>query len=81
MTRRVVWLAVRQDAHMTKSVHVGVDIGGTKVLAGLVDEQGCVTQTARRATPGRRVVVRQVEDALVEAVLEAADGHPIAGVG
>ena len=62
-------------------VHVGVDIGGTKVLAGVVDSAGRVTRTARRATPGRRIVVRQVEDALVEAVLDAADGEPLAGVG
>lgn len=66
---------------MTTPVWVGVDIGGTKVLAGVVDDRGRVTRTARRATPGRRVVVRQVEDALVAAVLEAADGRPLAGVG
>ena len=37
--------------------------------------------TARRTTPGRRVVTSQVEDALVEAVVEAAGGRPLAGVG
>ncbi len=62
-------------------VVVGVDIGGTKVLAGVVDGNGAVTATARRTTPGRRVVASRVEDALVEAVLEAADGRPLAGVG
>lgn len=62
-------------------VHVGVDIGGTKVLAGVVDDEGRVTRTARRATPGRRVQAQQVEDALVEAILEAADSRPLAGVG
>ena len=66
---------------MTVPVHIGVDIGGTKVLAGVVDKQGRVTRTGHRATPGRRVVVRHVEDALVEAVLDAADGQPLAGVG
>ena len=66
---------------MTNSVRVGVDIGGTKVLAGVVDDRGRVTRTGHRATPGRRVLARQVEDALIEAVLEAADGHPLAGVG
>ncbi len=60
---------------------VGVDVGGTKVLAGVVDAGGRVTETARRATPGRRVAPRQVEDALVEAVLEAAGGRRLAGVG
>lgn len=62
-------------------VWIGVDVGGTKVLAGVVDECGHVVRTARRATPGRRVDIAQVEDALVAAVLEAADGAPIAGVG
>ena len=62
-------------------VVVGVDIGGTKVLAGVVDADGRVGRTARRTTPGRRVVTSRVEDALVAAVLEAADGHPLAGVG
>ena len=37
-------------------VVVGVDIGGTKVLAGIVDADGRVGRTARRTTPGRRVV-------------------------
>lgn len=55
---------------------IGVDVGGTKVLAGVVNESGHVARTARRATPGRRVDIAQVEDAL-----EAADRTPIAGVG
>ena len=62
-------------------VYVGVDVGGTKVLAGVVDEDGHVVATARRSTPGRRVEPAMVEDALVEAVLEVADGVPLAAVG
>jgi glucokinase len=68
-------------SRMSGDVVVGVDIGGTKVLAGVVDEAGSVTATARRTTPGRRVVTSRVEGALVEAILEAADGRPLAGVG
>jgi glucokinase len=64
-----------------QGVVVGVDIGGTKVLAGVVDEQGRVSSTALRTTPGRRVVTAQVEDALVEAILDSAGGRPLAGVG
>lgn len=60
---------------------LGVDIGGTKVLAGVVDDSGRVVRTAGRTTPGRRVEVRLVEDAVVAAVLEAADGRPIEAVG
>ena len=63
------------------AVVVGVDIGGTKVLAGVVDEWGGVSSSALRTTPGRRVAAAQVEDALVEAILESAAGRPLAGVG
>lgn len=62
-------------------VVVGVDIGGTKVLAGVVDGEGRVVRTALRTTPGRRGVTRQVEDALVAAVTEAAGGERVDGVG
>jgi glucokinase len=62
-------------------LYIGVDIGGTKVLAAEVSAQGRVLRTAGRSTPGRRVKVALVEDALTEAVLEVADGRPIAGVG
>lgn len=62
-------------------VVVGVDIGGTKVLAGVVGPDGRVGATARRTTPGRRVLTRQVEDALVAAVVEASADRPLAAVG
>ncbi|HEV2797577.1 MAG TPA: ROK family protein [Nocardioides sp.] len=66
---------------MSRGVVVGVDIGGTKVLAGVVDDAGAVSSTALRTTPGRRGVTRQAEDAMVTAILEAAAGRPLAGVG
>lgn len=62
-------------------LYVGVDVGGTKVLAGEVTRAGTVLRTARRSTPGRRVSVASVEDALTEAVLDVAGGRRIAGVG
>lgn len=60
---------------------IGVDIGGTKVLAAEVSDSGEVLRTARRTTPGRRVQISLVEDALTEAVFEVADGRRIDGVG
>ncbi|MDN4172982.1 ROK family protein [Nocardioides sp. SOB77] len=63
------------------SLHIGVDVGGTKVLAGEVDADGTVRRTARRATPGRRVDAALVEQALTEAVAEVADGRRVDGVG
>ncbi|WP_425465426.1 ROK family protein [Nocardioides litoris] len=62
-------------------LYVGVDVGGTKVLAGEVTRAGTVLRTARRQTPGRRVSIELVEDALTEAVMEVAGGRRIAGVG
>jgi glucokinase len=62
-------------------VVVGVDIGGSKVLAGAVAADGTVGRTARRVTPGRRVAAHLVEAALTEAVHEAAAGEPLAAVG
>lgn len=61
--------------------YVGVDVGGTKVLAGVVDDAGRVVRTARRSTPGRRVEPAILEDALVAAVREVAAGAPIGAVG
>ncbi|WP_081790239.1 ROK family protein [Nocardioides sp. URHA0032] len=54
------------------ALFIGVDIGGTKVLAAAVSSTGRVLRTARRTTPGRRVEARLVEDALTEAVQEIA---------
>ncbi|MGI8524289.1 MAG: ROK family protein [Nocardioides sp.] len=60
---------------------VGVDIGGTKVLAAEVGDDGVVVRRALRHTPGRRVEPRLVEDALTQAVHEAAGERPLAAVG
>jgi len=35
------------------SLTIGVDVGGTKLLAGVVDEQGRILSTQRRDTPAR----------------------------
>ena len=59
---------------------VGVDVGGTKVLAGVVSHDR-VLRSARRTTPGRDVAAGLVEDAVVEAVVEAAGDEPLVAVG
>ena len=58
---------------------IGIDIGGTKVLAGVVDSFGTVLATRRRPTPGRSV--RAVEDTIVEVVEELSERHDVAAVG
>ena len=62
-------------------VVVGVDIGGTKVLAGVVSPAGEVLRTVRVAMPGRLAPVEAVEDAVVVAVTDVAAGSPLSAVG
>jgi glucokinase len=63
------------------ALFIGVDIGGTKVLATAVSSSGRVLRTARRTTPGRRVEARLVEDALTEAVEEIAGARRVRAIG
>jgi glucokinase len=58
---------------------VGVDIGGTKVAAGVVDPDGRVLARALRPTPSRDV--RLVEETIVEVVRELAAAHDVRAVG
>ncbi|HEX5495275.1 MAG TPA: ROK family glucokinase [Mycobacteriales bacterium] len=58
---------------------IGVDIGGTKVAAGVVDDQGTVLDRLRRPTPS--FDVDETEDAIIDAVNELADRHPVIAVG
>ena len=44
------------------SLAIGIDIGGTKVAGGLVDERGTVIARARRDTPHRSTKAAVVED-------------------
>ena len=60
---------------------VGVDIGGSKVLAGEVTVEGEVRRTALHITPGRRVPAHLVENALTEAVMEVVGDEPLEAVG
>src|SRR5690348_6701220 len=58
---------------------IGVDIGGTKVLAGVVDSRGRVVAKQRRDTDGRSA--RAVEDTIVEVVASLRSAHVVAAVG
>ncbi len=62
-------------------MYVGVDVGGTKVLAVETSETGEVLRTARDSTPGRGDPVSELEDALTRAVEAVADGRPLTAVG
>ena len=63
---------------------IGVDVGGTKVAAGLVDEKGEILARARRQTPSASPT--DVEDVIAACVEElradpAADGRAVEAVG
>ncbi|GAA3626150.1 ROK family glucokinase [Kineosporia mesophila] len=60
---------------------IGVDIGGTKVAAGVVDTSGAVIARARRATPSRHADARVVEATIADVVDELRQGREITGVG
>lgn len=57
---------------------IGVDIGGTKIAAGVVDEEGSILETCKVPTP-------HATDALTEAIADAVRtvgaGHPVEAVG
>ena len=58
---------------------VGVDIGGTKVAAGVVDDDGQVIDRELRATPGADVA--ETEQVIAEVVQVLAARHPVVAVG
>jgi glucokinase len=58
---------------------VGVDVGGTKVAAGVVDEHGNILEKLTRSTPAAST--QQTADAVGEAVAELRGRHKICGVG
>ena len=60
---------------------VGVDVGGSKVLAGVVSADGQVVLTARGVTPGRLATPEAVEETIVETVHRVAGSHSLAAVG
>ena len=66
---------------MTLPVHVGVDVGGTKVLAVELDDDGAVRSTVHRSVRARRGTPAELEDALTDAVEAVAAGRELAAVG
>jgi glucokinase len=58
---------------------IGVDIGGTKVAAGVVTDDGSLIDTARRLTPGNDVV--QTEQVIADVVAQLRARHEVVAVG
>jgi glucokinase len=55
---------------MSGRLAIGIDIGGTKVAGGVVDEHGAITHRTRRDTPHRSTSPSVVENTIVESVHE-----------
>jgi glucokinase len=60
---------------MSKKCVIGVDLGGTKVIAGVLDEQLRVHQRAQRSAPSDDQ--KQVLDAVIETVTEVRRATPL----
>ncbi|MBA0052143.1 ROK family glucokinase [Streptomyces sp. AJS327] len=60
---------------------VGIDIGGTKVMAGVVDADGGILEQVRTETPEKSKSPRVVEDTITELVLDLSDRHDVHAVG
>jgi glucokinase len=58
---------------------IGVDVGGTKVAAGVVDEDGVVLVKTRRPTPSQSP--GDVEQTVADLVEELRQDHVVAAVG
>ncbi|MEV0147882.1 MULTISPECIES: ROK family glucokinase [unclassified Nonomuraea] len=58
---------------------IGVDIGGTKVGAGVVDENGTIVEQALRKTPADRPDL--IAETVADVVRELAEGREIEAVG
>jgi glucokinase len=58
---------------------IGVDVGGTKVAAGVVDEDGNILVSTRRPTPGSSPA--HVEETIAAVVSELRREHDVEAVG
>jgi glucokinase len=61
------------------SLAIGVDVGGTKVAAGVVDAAGKIIERIRRPTPAASPA--GTEQAIVEVVTELRDRHDVVAIG
>ncbi len=57
---------------------IGVDIGGTKIAAGVIDEEGSILETCKVPTPP---TAEGVVDAIADAVRTVGARHPVEAVG
>ena len=58
---------------------IGIDIGGTKIAAGVVDDEGTLVASARRPTPGSDVGA--IVSAAADLVQELQQSYAVTGIG
>ena len=58
---------------------IGVDVGGTKVAAGVVDEYGRIVEKLKRSTPAASP--EQTAEVIGDVVIELLGRHAVAAVG
>ena len=78
-TRAATRASRRARVNLWDPLTIGIDIGGTKILAGVVDSSGNVVELRRRPTLGHDVV--GVENTIVEVVQELQGLYDVAAVG
>lgn len=61
------------------ALSIGVDVGGTKVLGGVVDESGNILTRSRRDTP--KAGGSALSDAIADVIKELAGAHTVPTVG
>lgn len=66
---------------MGRATYVGVDVGGTKVLAVRIDAHGTVEATATRPMPGRSADAGALEEAVALAARDVYDADPPRALG
>ena len=65
----------------TRGCTIGLDVGGTKILAGVVDGDDTVIEVRTVETPGRQNLPGVVEDRIVQVVGELRSGREVRAVG
>jgi glucokinase len=66
-------------AQKRTTLTIGVDIGGTKVAAGVVNDEGTIIAMTRRDTPADDPI--RTADVIADAVRELTANHEVAAVG
>lgn len=64
---------------MSRRFTVGIDVGGTKIAGGVVDQDGALVAMARRESPA--LFPAAIADSIADVVAELQSGHDVGAVG